>query len=336
MSQVFKPKIAIVGSGAVGSVIGGLLAREGENATLIARKAHVETINKNGLFIDGILGSFSVHVQAKEELTFRPDLVLLTVKAQDVESVCRQIKPYITDVPVVTLQNGIRSEEMAASLLGEKNIIRGVVLFNAQFLKSGCVTYGEKGSLLLGEAFRQNGRRVADIAGILRRAIKTEVSDNIYGVRWTKLLVRVMVNSLEAMTGLSFKECMRYPGMRRIGMFILREAFEVVEKAGVKLEPLPGLPLTVFKLIIKSPLVIASLALRLRMSSTDTITSTLQSMRRGRPTEINYLNGEIVIQGRAVNISTPYNLKAVELVHAVERTGRFCSPLHLESQFLSG
>jgi 2-dehydropantoate 2-reductase len=143
-----------------------------------------------------------------------------------------------------------------------------------------------------------------------------------------------MGNSLEAMTGLSFGACMRYPGLRRVGLFILREAFAVAAKVGVKLEPLPGFPVTAFRFIIRSPLAVASLILRLTMGATDTLTSTLQSIRRGRPTEIDYLNGEIVTQGQKVNIATPYNAKVVELVREVEQTGQFYSPAQLESQFL--
>jgi 2-dehydropantoate 2-reductase len=301
---VSKPKIAIVGAGAVGSGRGALLARAGKDVTLIARRAHVEAINRDGLSVDGVMGAFTVMVPAKDELAFRPDLALLTVKTQDVGAVCKQIAPYVTGVPVVMLQNGIRSDEMAAAVLGEEPIISGVVLFNAGFLNPGHVTYSVKGSMLIGEAFRKNGKRVEEIATILSRAIETEVSDNINGVRWTKLLVNVMGNSLEAMTGLSFGACMRHAGMRRVGIFILREAFEVVEKAGANLESLPGLPLTAFKFTIKSPLPMASLVLRLTMSTTDTLTSTLQSIRRGRPTEIDYLNGEIVTQGQRLGLST--------------------------------
>jgi 2-dehydropantoate 2-reductase len=212
-------------------------------------------------------------------------------------------------------------DEIAASLLGKENIVSGVVLFNASFLNSGYVIYGVKGTLLIGEAFRKNGKRVEETATILSRAVKTEVNGNIYGAHWTKLLVNVMGNSLG--------ECMRYPGMRQVGIFILREAFEVVEKAGVKLESLPGLPISAFRLTIKSPLVVASLILRLTMSGTNILTSTLQSIRRGRPTEIDYLNGEIVTQGKKLNIATPYNSKVVELIREIEQTGQFYSPSHL-------
>lgn len=202
-----KPKIAVVGAGAVGSVVGGLLARTGEDVTLIARKAHVDAINADGLSITGALGDFIVTPQAEEELRFRPDLVLLTVKTQDVETVCEQIKPYITDVPLVSLQNGVRSDDIAGIVLGQDSIVGGVVLFNATFSNPGCVTYGVQGSLLVGEVFCENGERVKEIATILDRAIKTKVCNNIYGARWTKLLVNILGNSLEAVTGLSFGEC---------------------------------------------------------------------------------------------------------------------------------
>ncbi len=333
MGEVGKHRIAVVGAGAVGGVIGGLLAREGENVTLIARRGHAEAIRKNGLRIDGALGAFTVKVQAAEALEFRPDLVLLAAKMQDVEDACREIRPFVQGVPVMTLQNGIRSDDMAASLLGEENIISGVVLFNASFMKPGCVTYGVEGGLLIGEAFQKNGRRVEEIASLLGRALKTEISGNIQGVRWTKLLVNVLGNGVEAMTGMSFGDCMRHPSVRRAGVFILREAYRVGKKAGVRFEPLPRLPIAFLKFLAKSPPSVTSLVFRLTMGGMKTQSSTLQSLLKGRPTEIDYLNGEVVAQGIKADMETPYNAKVVELVHEVERTGRFFSPAALESRF---
>jgi 2-dehydropantoate 2-reductase len=333
MNPVSNPKIAIVGAGAVGSVMGGLRARKGGNVTLIGRKAHVEVVRADGLRIDGALGRFTIAVQAAEELAFRPDLALLSVKTQDVEAVCGKIRPYATDVPVVTLQNGVRSDDMAASVLGKENIISGVVLFNAGLAEPGRATYGVKGAVLIGEAFRKNGTRAGEIAAVLRRAVPTEVRDNIRGAHWTKLLVNVMGNSLEAMTGLTFGECMRHAGMRRVGIRILKEAFAVMNTAGMELEPLPGLPVGAFRLTVEAPLVFSSWLLRLTMSGAGTLTSTLQSIRRGRPTEIDYLNGEIVAQGKMVNVATPYNALAVKLIHDIEQTGKFHSPSQLEKLF---
>jgi tRNA A37 threonylcarbamoyladenosine dehydratase len=75
-------KIVVIGAGAIGSLVGGLLSRAGEDVTLIGRKAHVDAINKSGLIIDGTLGEMRVNVKAKERLDFKPDLVLLTVKTK--------------------------------------------------------------------------------------------------------------------------------------------------------------------------------------------------------------------------------------------------------------
>lgn len=335
-NQNIKPKIAVVGAGAIGSVVGGLLARAGEDVTLIARQAHVEAINKNGLFIDGILGEFTVNVKASEKLDFRPDIVLLMVKTQDVKETCKEIKLYVEGVPLVTMQNGVRSDDIAASVLGKENIISCVVFIHSRFLEAGKVTFGLGGALLVGEAYDNNGKRVKEIVSILNKAIKTEIRDNIHGAHWTKLLMNMMGNSLSAITGLSTGEWAKHSGARRIVILMTKEALYVFEKAGIKLESLPGSPVLALKTIIKSPLPIASTILgsmARSKKSADTIPSMLQSILRGKPTEIDYLNGEIVKLGQKMGIPTPYNTKVVELVRGVERTRKFYLPDELKEIF---
>lgn len=336
MNQNTRPKIAVVGARAVGSVLGGLLARIGEDVILIARKAHVEAINKNGLFIDGILGEFTINMKAAERLTFRPDLVLLTVKTQDVNEACHAIKPYVKGIPIITLQNGVRSDAIVASILGREHVISGIVCFNVRFVQPGKVSYGPEGMLLVGEPFCENKERVEEIRALFHKAIKTKVCNNIHGAHWTKLLTNVMGNSLDAMTGLSLGVCMKHSGLRKIGSLILKEALDVVEKAEIRLEALPEFPVFAFKAVIKSPLFIASGILGLMLGSKryeDIMTSTLQSIRRGKPTEIDYLNGEVVELAKKIGVATPYNSKVVELVHEIEKTHKFYLPDDLESLF---
>jgi 2-dehydropantoate 2-reductase len=291
MNQIIKPRIAVVGAGAIGSIVGGLLAHAGQDVTLIARRAHVEAINKNGLFVDGILGEFTVSVKAAEKLDFRPDMVLLTVKAQFIHS---------------------------------------------RFLEPGRVTYGLDGALLVGEAYGDNEERVKEIVSILDKAIKTEIRDNIHGAHWTKLLMNIMGNSPGAMTGLRLGEWGQHSGVRRIVLLMLREALYVVEEAGIKLESLPDSPVLALKTIVKSPLPIASAifgSMTRSRRNADTIPSMLQSILWGKPTEIDYLNGEFVKLGKKMGVSTPYNAKVVELVREVERTHKFYSPDDLEGIF---
>jgi 2-dehydropantoate 2-reductase len=335
MNRQMPAKIAVVGAGAVGSLLGGLLARAGADVTLIGRPEHVEAISRTGLHIEGASGNFTIPLHAENTLNFRPDLVLLAVKMLDVETTCRHIAPYVKDVPIVALQNGVRGDEIAGRVLGERNIIGGIVLFNAQFLKAGQVTHGSAGALLIGNVFQANDERARDVAHLLNRILPTELCDEIKGARWTKLLLNVLGNSLDAMTGMSMRMCMKTPELRKIGTLILKEALKVVEKAGIKLAPLPGLPIPAFKFIIKSPLPISSRLLEFRTGKMDTVSSALQSLRRGRPTEIDYLNGEIVRLGKNMNIATPFNAKVVEVVREIEKTHQFYSLSQIENFFFT-
>jgi 2-dehydropantoate 2-reductase len=96
-------KIAVIGAGAIGSVIGGLLSKAGEDVTLVGRKPHVDAINHNGLMLEGESGKIIIRAKAAENLDFKPDLALLTVKTQDVESSVRKAQPFLSGTLVVTM-----------------------------------------------------------------------------------------------------------------------------------------------------------------------------------------------------------------------------------------
>ncbi len=318
-------KIAVIGAGAIGSVIGGLLSRAGEDVTLIGRRDHVDAINKQGLTIDGALGEMKVWVKAQDHLDFKPDMVLLTVKTQDVEVATREIKSHVSGVPIVTLQNGVWSDEIAAGVLGKENIVSGVVLFGSTFLEPGRVTYSPKGVIAVGEAFSPNGKRVENIAAILNKAVPTHVAKDIQGAHWTKLIMNLN-NALPAITGMSIQEIGAYSKLRELSIFLIKEGMNTIELASIKLRSLPRLPVFIVKLVFNMPLPVASRFLGLLTKSMGTVPvmgSTLQSIRRGKSTEIDYLNGEIVALGKKLGISTPYNISIVEMVHQVEATGKF-------------
>jgi len=333
MNQSISPQTAIIGAGAVGSLLGGLLAKNGVDVTLVGREDHITAINENGLQIDGISGEFTLPIKAKTSLTFKPDAVLLAVKTQDVEKACREIAPLAKDVPVCTLQNGLQSDAIAGRILGEDNIIGGVVMFNAQYRHPGHVTHGSNGSLIIGKVSGKNDDRVLSLHAMLNDSIPTTVTDNIAGARRTKLLVNILGNSIDALTGKPLNVCMEAPEIRRITTLILKEALAVLEKTEVGLEPIPGVPLLPFKTAIKSPLPIASMLLRKISSKITTISSTLQSLQRGRPTEIEFLNGEIVNLSEKVQIATPFNAGVVECIGTIEQNGRFYSFAELKDIF---
>jgi 2-dehydropantoate 2-reductase len=317
--------IAVVGAGAVGSLVGGLLARAGENVLLIGRKAHVDAINANGLLIDGVLGTLHVKVKAQERLDFTPDVVLLAVKTQSVAETAREIQPYVAGVAVVTMQNGVRCDDMVADALGRKDILSCVVMLGVTYLEPGRITYARQGALMLGVPFSPVDDRARRIAGMLDKAIPTALTSNIKGARWAKVIVNEN-NALPAITGLSINEINRRPELRRLATLLMKEAAATIKAADITLASLPQLSATMLRLILSMPTPIAGLLPRMMarsMGTTPVLGSTLQSIKRGEKTEIDYLNGEVVALGKSINKATPYNDVVVQLVHRVEATGTF-------------
>ncbi len=321
-------RIAVIGAGAVGSALGALLHRAGQNVVLIARPAHTAAIRQDGLRIDGQMGDFMVPIAATETLNFRPDLALLTAKAQDVVAALKANQAFLHDVPVVTFQNGIRSDDLAASLLPPEQIFSAVVLLHATYLLPGKVTLVYRGKLILGRPFGPRDSKLEDIAHVLNQAVPTRMTDNIKGAHWLKLIVNLN-NALPAITNYTMSQVYANESLRNLAVGLMREGLRVIQRANIRLESLPQVSVGLTRLINWMPSVIAGriAAAKVRRLTTawPLLGSTLQSIQRGRPTEIDYLNGEIVELGKSCGEGAPLNTRIVELVHRVERTGKFLS-----------
>ena len=319
-------RIAIIGAGAVGSMFGALLSRAGQDVTLIGRPEQVAAIRKGGLQVDGVLGTFSVQVSVAEQLDFHPDLVLLAVKTQDVSSAVQAYRHHLVDVPLVTLQNGIRSDDIVASVLPPQQVVSAVLSVIATYLTPGTVTIVFPGYLIIGHPFEAPQPLTPMVASILNQAIPTRVSTNILGAHWLKLLVNVN-NALPAITNRTLQEIYAEPYLSQLIIRLLREGLAVVQRACIRLESLPNVSVTLIRLLGKLPLRLAAriTAAKVRRTGSDIpiLGSTLQSLRRQRPTEIEYLNGEIVRLGTETGVSTPLNAMVVAMVHQVEHHGRF-------------
>lgn len=315
-------RIAIIGAGAIGSALGALLSRAGQDVRLIGSAAQVEAIRREGLHVDGALGAFNVRIDAAETLDFRPELAFLTVKTQDVVAAVRANLAFLGDAPLVTFQNGVQSDALVASVLPSPNIVSAVVNIHANYLTPGSVTVLYPGPLVIGRPFAPNDAGVAVIASILRTAVPTRLSDNIRGVHWLKLIVNLN-NAFPALTNRSFRDIYDDPELRQLAVRVMREGVQVARRAGIRLESLPDTPAALIRLIGWLPLRLAAsvaAAKARRMESRwPLLGSTLQSLRRKRPTEIDYLNGEIVRLGRELGVATPLNATLVGMVHQVER-----------------
>ncbi|HLO31919.1 MAG TPA: ketopantoate reductase family protein [Anaerolineales bacterium] len=319
-------RIAILGAGAIGSVLGGFLSRAGEDVTLIGRSEQVNAIHRSGLHIDGVSGSFVARLPVTNKLDFRPDFTFLTVKTQDVLTALQANKGFFTNTTLVTFQNGVRSDELAATVVPRAQIISAVVNISATCLMPGKVTVTYPGSLVIGRPFGDRDTQLDSLVALLQHVAPTSLSANIQGVHWLKLIFNLN-NAFPALLNVSLHEVYADLYLRELAARVMREGLQVVRQAGIRLEALPEASVTLFQIlgILPPPLAGWLLAFSVRRvrSEWPLLGSTLQSLRRGRPTEIDYLNGEIVRLGEQLGRSTPFNAAIVEMVHQVEQTGQF-------------
>lgn len=224
-------RIAVIGAGAVGSVLGSLLWRAGEDVVLVGRAAHVAAIRAAGLNVEGVLGGFRAAPHAEERLSSRPELALLTVRTPDMVAALRENAPYLQGVPIVVLQNGLRGEELAASVVPAAQLVSAVVALHAEHRVPGHVALLHAEGLLVGRLEGANDELVERVRAVLDKALPTVASANIRGARWAKLIA-------------SLGDVVPYedPYVRSLAAGLEREGIAVAERAGVRLEPIPQTP----------------------------------------------------------------------------------------------
>lgn len=319
-------KVAVIGAGAVGSLIGGLLAERGEDVTLVGRRPHVEAIREGGLRLDGPGGGRAVRLQARERLAESPDLAIFAVKTQDLDEACREAAPLVGRAPVVTMQNGVRCDEIARRHFLPERIVGCVVFSMAHFTEPGRVGCHVRGWLTVGAPFDDRSP-VREVGAVLEKALPVRHSGDIAAARWTKL-VGNLNNALPAATGLPLQEIYFSPATSRLPLRMMREGLDTISAAGIRPDRSPhslGMRLAA-RLPEPVPLGAFRALARTRLGSLPMLGSTWQSLARGSPTEIDYLNGEIVRLGERLNHPTPYNERVVGLVHGVESSGQFYPP----------
>jgi 2-dehydropantoate 2-reductase len=341
-------RIAVIGAGAVGGVIAALADRAGHEVTVTARGAQLGALRDRGLHLSGHWGEHTARPRASAVLEERPELAVLTVKAQDARAALAENAPFLGGVPLVVVQNGLGGAEAAAVQLPTTPVVGGLALFAASFLSPGEVSITTPAATYLGlpAAAAVSGAPAAaapasataagpDAEAALRLATATlggflpiEVTPNFAGAQWTKLIVN-QVNALPAITGLSVQETIADPRLRAVLTESMREAVGIARARGVHFETLLGLSDLLLRIFAVAPRPLAQLLPRLmsrRVGATPNPGSTLQSIRRGQLTEIDHLNGAVVREARDARLEAPINARLVGLVHRVEVEGTFITP----------
>jgi 2-dehydropantoate 2-reductase len=324
--------IAVIGAGAVGGTLAALLDRAGHDIQVTARGDNLAAITAAGLRLDGGWGEHVARVEAHETLTWigapAPDFVILATKAQDAAAALHSNREALGTVPVLVAQNGLGGLEVARSVLPESALLGGLALFAASYLEPGRVTVTAPLPLIIGAAPGTDDTVLGAIAEVMRGALPVEVTSDILGAQWTKLLIN-HVNALPAITGLSVQQVIADSRLRKVLTASMRETVRVARQLGIRFGSVQGVNGRVVGAIGSAPLALGAwfpMMLRSRMGSVPNPGSTLQSIKRGQLTEIDFLNGAVVNAAKAEGIPAPINEEIVRLVHEVEATGAFLTP----------
>ncbi len=318
-------RVGVIGAGAVGGVIAALLDRGGHDVEVTARGDAIAAIRDRGLTLTGSWGEHVAHPAVAERLTRTPDLAVVTTKALDARDALLANAEALRGIPVLVVQNGLRGVETASEVLPDSEVIGGLALYAASYVKPGEVTVTNDGSTYIGGASRAAVQLAAEVIG---GVMPVRVTDNFAGAQWTKLVVN-QINALPAITGLSAQATIGIRQLRHIMTRSMRENVRVGYASRVRFESLQGLTPALLWMLAHAPIGIAQVVPALmarRMGPVPNPGSTLQSLRRGQPTEVDYLNGAVVEAGKKVGLPAPVNAALVELVHEVERTGTHLSP----------
>ena len=320
-------RIGIIGAGAIGSVVGGMLTKAGHDVTLIEQwPEHVEAMKKVGLRLSGTCGEHVVpvkalHIHEVQSLREPFDAVFVAVKSYDTEwaaamAVANLRQP---DGVVVDFQNGINDERVAA-VAGRERTLGCVITISAGMYEAGHAIRTDKGTMgfKIGEHDGKDTARAQELARVMNDVATSKVTTNLWGERWSKLSVNCMVNPISGLSGFDSAEARTARVPRRIAVFAAAEVIQVGRARGYEVEPIYSIEAQRFLDAVEGKglaEVEADMA-RDAKSRVGGRPSMLQDVMKGRRTEINYLNGYVAEQGRQVGVKTPLNDKIVELVNA--------------------
>ena len=346
-----SPRILIVAAGAVGGYVGAHMARAGLDPVLVdAWPEHVEHVRRHGLSISGTTAEEAfvtpvriLHLcdvpQLAREAPF--EVAFICTKSYDTDWATMLVRPYLApDGFCVSLQNCMNDERIAA-IVGWGRAI-GVIaskimveLTAPGHVHRGVVRGGADYTIFrVGEPHGRVTPRAEQVAELLRTADSAAVTTNLWGERWSKLVANAMENGLSAATGMSGNEVMRSTPHRRFLIRLAGEAVRIGQAAGYALEPVVGLDPERFARAAEGDaaaleFVEQALAAQSKKRSDTQVASMGQDMRKGRRTEIEFMNGHVVATARSIGRDAPASQALLEIVRSIEQGAARPDPAHI-------
>src|ERR1043166_4370357 len=317
-------KFAIVGAGAIGAFVGAMLAKSGEDVTLIARGAHLRAMQQRGVRVRGEIGEFEAHPAATDNPTSigEVDVVLLTLKAHSLPAMAPRLAPLIgPQTSIVSAQNGIpwwyffrhggRWEGMQLESVDPGGIITqhidaarviGCIIYpSTSIAEPGVIEHTEGNRFAIGEPDGSKSARCRALADVLIKAgLRCPIRTNIRHDMWVKLMGNVAYNPISALTRATLIDIVQFPETRELAAAIMREAESVAQKLGIEM----------------------GVSIAQRLAGAENVghhkTSMLQDIEAGKPTELEAIVGAVVELGEKMGVDLPNTRSVYACVKLLE------------------
>ena len=295
-------KVAVMGAGAVGCYYGGMLARAGHDVTLIGRPNHVDAIQRDGLLLDTQSFKEQVRLQASAapSAVAGATLVLFCVKSTDTESAAAAIRPHLLPgALVLSLQNGVDNAVRLQAALPAQEVAASVVYVATEMPGPGHVKHNGRGELVI--AASPNSTEAAAL--LAAAGVPTDISANVEGALWAKLILNCAYNALSAITQQPYGQLVQGEGVQDVIRDLVNECLAVAQADGITV---PG---DVWQAVE-----------RIAQTMPQQLSSTAQDLARGKRSEIDHLNGYVLRRGEVLGIATPVNRVMHTLVKLLEES----------------
>jgi len=300
------PRIAVVGAGAVGGYFGGMFARAGAPIVFVGRKHFADAIESKGLVLDRSHGQERIRIEATTDIGAVRDcsLILFCVKANDTSATAAQMAPFVKpDSIVVCLQNGV---DNADKVRAATNVVAipAAVYVAVSVPEPSRVKHLARGDLIIGPP----SKKTTEVAKVFERAgIPCRISENIEGELWVKLLRNCALNAISALGRVHYGEIAQNANAKQLMQNVVDEVLAVAVAARVVMPDIHDRESGM------------AAAMDLAMQMADAFSSTAQDLNRGRPTEIDALNGYVARRGAELGVPVPVNHALFTLIKLAEQ-----------------
>jgi 2-dehydropantoate 2-reductase len=302
--------IAVMGAGAVGCYYGGMLAHAGHAVMLIGRQRHVDAVRRDGLLLDTLGFHARVPLAASTEASAvqGAQLVLVCVKSTDTEAAAVAMAPQLAPGAVLlSLQNGVDNAERLQALLPQQVVVPAVVYVASEMAGPGHVKHHGRGELVIGPSPASD-----EIVALFASAqVPVQVSANVAGELWAKLILNCAYNALSAIVQLPYGRLVQGEGVQAVMHDVMDECLAVARAAGVDV---PGGTWDAVQ--------------RIALTMPTQLSSTAQDLALARRSEIDHLNGLVLRRGEALGVATPANRVLHTLVKLLEARAASAAGVH--------